>query len=160
MNRFSFAFSASVAAMLALSGCVSVRSSHGYILERGETEVSGRVGLDTKESVLAKYGEPSMIGSFDPNAWYYLASFDQARAFFRPRVKNREIVAFKFDQAGLVQSVERLTVADGYDVKMASRETATRGKELSFWEQVLGNVGQLPAGGLGGGQQSPGGPQQ
>lgn len=144
------------AAALSASGCVSVRSSHGYILERGETELTGRVGLDTKDSIIAKYGEPSMIGTFDPNAWYYLASFDQSRAFFRPRVKDRAVVAFKFDETGLVKSVDTLTVDEGMAVKMASRETPTRGKELSVWEQLLGNVGQLPAGALGGDQQVPG----
>ncbi|NWG72534.1 MAG: outer membrane protein assembly factor BamE [Parvularculaceae bacterium] len=144
------------AAALSASGCVSVRSSHGYILERGETELTGRVGLDTKDSIIAKYGEPSMVGTFDPNAWYYLASFDQSRAFFRPRVKDRAVVAFKFDETGLVKSVDTLTVDEGIAVKMASRETPTRGKELSVWEQLLGNVGQLPAGALGGDQQVPG----
>ncbi len=147
-----------VAAVMAAPGCVSVRSAHGYILERGETELTGRVGLDTKESIIAKYGEPSMIGTFDPNAWYYLASFDQSRAFFRPRVKERAVVAFKFDETGHVKSVDSLTVDEGIAVKLASRETPTRGKELSVWEQLLGNVGQLPAGGIGG-EQSPGGPR-
>jgi outer membrane protein assembly factor BamE (lipoprotein component of BamABCDE complex) len=140
------------------SGCVSVRSSHGYILERGEEEVNARIGIDTKESVLAKYGEPSMIGAFDQNAWYYLASGDQSRAFFRPRVTAREVVAFHFDEAGAVQSVEKFGLADGLNVKMASRTTPTRGKELSFWEQVLGNVGQLPASALGQ-QETPSGPR-
>ncbi len=143
-----------VVLMLA-SGCVSVRSSHGYVLERGEEEVNARIGLDTKDSVLAKYGEPSMIGTFDQNAWYYLASFDQSRAFFRPRVTAREVVAFHFDQNGLVTSVDKIGLQDGIEVKVASRVTPTRGKELSFWEQVFGNIGQLPAGALGS-EQTPG----
>jgi outer membrane protein assembly factor BamE (lipoprotein component of BamABCDE complex) len=155
MSRSCVAFL--FAAFLA-SGCVSVRSSHGYILERGEEEVNARVGIDTKESVLAKYGEPSIIGAFDQNAWYYLASGDQSRAFFRPRVTAREIVAFHFDEAGAVQSVEKFGLEDGMNVKMASRVTRTRGKELSFWEQVLGNIGQLPAGGIGQ-QETPSGPR-
>jgi outer membrane protein assembly factor BamE (lipoprotein component of BamABCDE complex) len=155
MVRSVVAFSCLSAALLASSGCVSVRTSHGYILERGESEVTGRVGLDTKESILAKYGEPSMIGTFDPNAWYYLASFDQSRAFFRPRVTDRAVVAIRFDDTGLVKTVDKVAVDEGIAVKMASRETPTRGKELSIWEQLLGNVGQLPAGGLGE-QQVPG----
>jgi hypothetical protein len=31
-------------------------------------------------------------------------------------------------------------------VNLVSRVTPTRGKELNFWEQLLGNVGQLPTG--------------
>ncbi|MFN0025088.1 MAG: outer membrane protein assembly factor BamE [Parvularculaceae bacterium] len=141
-----------------LSGCVSYRSAHGYVLERGETELTAKSGVDTKESVLAKYGEPSMIGTFDRNRWYYLYSLDAARAFFRPRITARTVIEFRFAEDGKVTDVNEINLADSVDVKMASRETPTRGKELGFWEQLLGNVGQLPAGGLGGQQQGGGGP--
>ncbi|MBI1364878.1 MAG: outer membrane protein assembly factor BamE [Alphaproteobacteria bacterium] len=146
----------------ALGGCVSVHSSHGYVLERGESQLAAKAGLDTKESILAKYGEPSMIGTFDPDAWYYMASVEQARAFFRPHTTSRRIVAFYFDKDGKVKNVDTFTLADGYDVKMAAGETPTRGKELGFWEQLLGNVGKLPAGsgaaGPGGGPGGGSGP--
>ncbi len=143
------------AALAALSGCVSNRSAHGYVLERGETGLSALVGVDSKDSVLAKYGEPSLIGTFDRNAWYYVSALDASRAFFRPKTTARSVVAFHFDEAGLVKEVKTVDLADAVDVKVASRTTPTRGKELGFWEQLLGNVGQLPAGGLGG----QGGPQ-
>ncbi len=141
--------------MACLSGCVSNRSSHGYVLERGETGLSALVGVDSKDSVLARYGEPSLIGTFDRNAWYYLSALDASRAFFRPETTARTVVAFHFDDQGLVEKVDTIELADAVKVNMASRETPTRGKELGFWEQLLGNVGQLPAGGLGGQQQGP-----
>ena len=139
-----------IAALFALQGCVSVRTNHGYVLERGETELTAKTGIDTKESVLAKYGEPSLIGTFDPNAWYYLNSRDQARAFFQPTVQDRQVVAFRFDESGVVSNVEKFSFDEGFKVSHVSRTTPTRGKELSFWEQLLGNVGQLPAAGVGG----------
>jgi len=144
MKRFCVGLTAAFAAIAALNGCVAVRSSHGYVLERGEANVQANIGLDTKDSVLARYGEPSLIGTFDENAWYYMASFDTARAFFRPTTKTREIVAFHFNDKGVVEKVDRLDLTDGMNIKMVSRETPTRGKELGFWEQLLGNVGQLP----------------
>lgn len=137
-------------------GCVSVRTQHGYVLERGETALTAKKGVDTKESVLAKYGEPSLIGTFDPNSWYYLNSRDQARAFFKPSVQDRTVIAFRFDDNGYVSTVEEVDFEKGRDVRIVSRTTPTRGKELSFWEQLLGTVGQLP--GAGGGQGAPGGP--
>ncbi|NWG91643.1 MAG: outer membrane protein assembly factor BamE [Parvularculaceae bacterium] len=141
---------ASVLAVVGLSGCVSYRTAHGYVLERGETALTAQTGVDTKESVLAKYGEPSVIGTFDRNAWYYVSALDASRAFFRPEVTARTVVGFHFNADGVVERVETIDLADAVDVKVASRETPTRGKELGFWEQLLGNVGQLPAGGLGG----------
>jgi len=100
--------------------------------------------------VLAKYGEPSLIGTFDRNAWYYVSALDASRAFFRPKTTARTVVGFHFNDEGLVSNVETLDLADSVDVKIASKTTPTRGKELGFWEQLLGNVGQLPAGGFGG----------
>lgn len=140
---------ASLAVLASLQGCISFRSAHGYVLERGETELSAKAGVDTKESVLAKYGEPSMIGTFDRNRWYYLYSLDATRAFFKPKTTARTVVEFQFNEDGKVAAVNEIGLGDSVDVKMASRETPTRGKELGFWEQLLGNVGQLPAGGLG-----------
>lgn len=150
-----------LAAALTLGGCVSVRSNHGYVLERGETQLTAKEGLDTQESVIARYGQPSMIGTFDDKAWYYLASTESARAFFKPKTRVRAVVAFHFDKEGYVEKVENLDLKDGFNVKVASRVTPTRGKELSFWEQLLGNVGQLPAPGNGGIDPSTGrqGPQ-
>ena len=143
-------FIAFAAALTALFGCVSNRSAHGYVLERGETGLNAIVGVDSKDSVLAKYGEPSLIGTFDRNAWYYLSALDASRAFFRPQTTARTVVAFHFDESGLVKNVKTIDLADAVDLRVASRITPTRGKELGFWEQLLGNVGQLPAGGLGG----------
>ncbi len=135
-----------VFAVFSLQACVSVRSSHGYVLERDQTELTAEIGLDSKESILAKYGEPSMIGTFDDNAWYYLNSLDTTRAFFNAKTKRRFIVGFRFDEEGVVTEKLTFDLSDSNNMKMVSRETPTRGKELNFWEQLLGNVGQLPAG--------------
>ena len=143
------------AAATLLQACVSVRTNHGYVLERDQTQLDGEAGFDTKESILAKFGEPSLVGAFDADAWYYLHSSDTARAFFRPKTRARNVVAFYFDDEGVVENVQKLNIEDGENIKMVSRTTPTRGKELNFWEQLLGNVGQLPAG-LGQEGQTPG----
>lgn len=135
-----------IAAVLMLQACVSVRSNHGYVLERDQDSLTAEPGFDTKESVLAKFGEPSMIGVVDRNAWYYLNSTDTSRAFFKPKTQRRQVVAFYFNDEGAVSNVENFSLSDGDNIRMVSRVTPTRGKELNFWEQLLGNVGQLPAG--------------
>ncbi|MBT8473499.1 MAG: outer membrane protein assembly factor BamE [Marinicaulis sp.] len=141
-------------AVLMLQACVSVRSQHGYVLERDQTELTATPGLDTQESVLAKYGEPSLIGTFDDKAWYYLNSRDQSRAFFRPKTQARTVIAFYFNEDGSVRETDEFTLEDGENIKLVSRTTPSRGRELNFWEQLLGTVGQLPAGI--GNQQVPG----
>lgn len=157
MKRYSALALTAILAVVGSTGCVSSRQSHGYIIERGEGALAAELGVDTKETILAKYGEPSMIGTFDPNSWYYFSSLDASRAFFRPKVTARSVVSFHFDGDGKVTKVNNVDLADAVDVKTASRVTPTRGKELGFWEQLLGTVGQLPAGALGGDGPTPGG---
>ena len=127
-----------------IQGCISVRSNHGYVLARGTEELDAKAGVDTKESVLARYGEPSMLSTFSSKRWYYLNSTNQTRAFLKPKTNDRKIVAFHFDDEGVVTKVEDYDLEDGDKVKLVSRVTRTKGKELSFWEQLLGSVGTLP----------------
>ncbi|GGY49066.1 outer membrane protein assembly factor BamE [Parvularcula lutaonensis] len=148
-----------IAAMV-LSGCVSTRSQHGYIVELGESGLDAIPGIDSKESVLARFGEPSVRPPLNDDTWYYISHKTNARAFFRTQVYERNIVAFKFDEDGMVSEVESFNLADGTDIDIVDRVTATRGKELNFFEQLLGGVGQVGVPGQQGGPGTPGqGPQ-
>ncbi|MEM8986409.1 MAG: outer membrane protein assembly factor BamE [Pseudomonadota bacterium] len=131
---------------LAAAACSPVKHYHGYSLERDQVEegITAEVGLDTKSSVLSKYGEPSTIGAFDPNVWYYIAGRREQRAFYKPKRTWSSVVAIRFDNRGAVSEVFTRDLADAKDLALVRRETPTRGKELSFLEQLLGNVGQLP----------------
>jgi len=86
-----------------------------------------------------------------------LSSSDQTRAFLKAKTKARKIVAFHFDGEGKVKEVEDFDLDDGDRVRIVSRTTPTRGKELDFWEQLLGSVGRLPIPGADG-QGGPGQP--
>ena len=148
------------AAALALTACVSTRQQHGYVMERGETELDAQVGIDTRESVLARYGEPSIRPALSDDVWYYVTSGTNSRAFFETETIRRSVTAFAFDAEGHVAAVETYGMEDGQAIELVGRETPTRGKELSFIEQLMGGAGQIP--GLPGGQQGqsqPGGPQ-
>lgn len=130
--------------VVALTACVSTRARHGYIIERGETELTAEVGIDSKESIIARYGEPTLRPALNDNTWYYIASRSNARAFYETQTTSREIVAFSFDQDGSVVSVDKLDLDDGQSISLVGRETPTRGKELTFLEQLMGSVGSLP----------------
>jgi len=155
MARLNPSVLIAAAAAFAASGCVTQRQVHGYVLERGEEAVTAETGVDTKESVLARYGEPSSIGVFNPDVWYYISSIEQQRAFLKERTSNRKVVAVVFNDGGAVEAIEEFDLADGTDINIVDRETPTRGKELSVLQQLLGNVGRLPT--QQPGQQGPGG---
>ena len=131
--------------VLVLSACVSTRSRHGFLAERGETEIIAEVGVDTKDSVLARYGEPSVRPALNNDTWYYITTTTNARAFYNARTTNRAITAFQFDpQTGSVTEVVKYSLDDAINVNLVDRETPTKGKELSFWEQLMGSVGTIP----------------
>ncbi|WOI54230.1 outer membrane protein assembly factor BamE [Parvularcula sp. LCG005] len=131
-------------AALSATACVSTRDRHGYVIERGETELEAMAGVDTRESVLARFGEPSFRPALYDDVWYYASAATNTRAFYQTETMSRQVVAFHFDDDGTVTNVENYTLADGQNINMVDRVTRTRGKELTFLEQLIGGVGQMP----------------
>jgi len=138
------------------SACNPVLRSHGYRYTTQE-EPNITPAEDTQDSVLARLGNPSTRGTFEDNTWYYISSTRESLAYLRPATRDRRIIAVSFDDAGVVSTVNEYSLEDGRVVAYADRETPTRGRELSFLEQLLGNVGRLPSEQFGGEQNLPGG---
>ncbi len=151
--------------LLTLGACVSpvvrpVVSRHGYIADQEKID-SLELGITSKAVVRESLGTPSSFATFDPDTWYYISSTQERFAFFNKSTTDRNILALKFDDTGMLAQVATYGLEDGKVVNYSSRETPTRGKELTFLEQMFGNVGRgLPgaAGALGGdpNQQGPG----
>jgi outer membrane protein assembly factor BamE (lipoprotein component of BamABCDE complex) len=133
------------AAVLALSACAAVENQRGYVPDQTALQ-SVAVGTDTKTTVAQKLGNPSVAGTFTNNTWYYVSSHDVQTAFFAPHPVERNIVAVEFNDAGQVAAIKRYGMADGRVVDYASRETPTRGRDLSILQQIFnavpGNIGQ------------------
>jgi outer membrane protein assembly factor BamE (lipoprotein component of BamABCDE complex) len=159
MARRTFRFialAALSAAAFGLSACNPNLRTHGFRYVDGEVpEIVP--GEDTEATLLSRLGSPSTRGVFETNTWYYISSTNEELAYLRPDTRERLIVAVTFDDDGVVQSVDELTLADGRRVAYVDRETPTRGRELTFLEQLLGNVGRLPGDQFGGEQNLPGG---
>jgi hypothetical protein len=53
------------------------------------------------------------------------------------------VIAINFDKTTeKVTAVRTLSLGDGYEVAYVNRETPTRGRELSVFEQLLGTIGR------------------
>lgn len=130
--------------------------SHGYRYTTQE-EPNITPAEDTQDTVLSRLGNPSTRGTFESDTWYYISSTRESLAYLRPATRDRRIIAVSFDDAGVVSAVNEYSLEDGRVVAYADRETPTRGRELSFLEQLLGNVGRLPSEQFGGEQNLPGG---
>ena len=59
-----------LAAVTVLLGCVPVENQRGYVPDQ-EAVSSIQVGMDNKESVSKKLGDPSTAATFGNDVWYY-----------------------------------------------------------------------------------------
>ena len=142
MFRKAALAAAAVVALTSLGGCMPMTNYSGFqAIEVNPVDL--KVGEDTKSTVLGKLGSPSATSTFDPNVWFYMSQITDRVAFYQPRVAKRDIYAVTFDKGTeQVVSVNAYTLRDGKVFAFNSRETPTRGRELSILEQLLGNVGR------------------
>ncbi|CAA6603306.1 conserved exported hypothetical protein [Rhodospirillaceae bacterium LM-1] len=96
-----------------------------------------------KDDVLAMLGTPSSVAAFDDETWYYISSKTEQLAFFKPKETERKVVAISFEKSGLVKNVRQLGMQDGKIVQQVDRITPTAGNEMTFLEQLFGNVGRF-----------------
>lgn len=142
MPRLSL-IAAGLLATLPLTACITPsRDFHGYIADEVQPNAI-KPGDDTRSSVLAQLGSPSTEGLFDTDTWFYISDIQERFAFYKPKVVNRRVVAIRFGEDDAVDEVVEYSAADGQIINYAARETATRGRELGFWEQIFGTVGAV-----------------
>ena len=149
-----------IGSLLTLGACNPVLRTHGYVPTKDKPqEVSAET--DTKASVLARLGNPSVQGTFDEDmqtdTWYYMTSVRQRFAYLRPLIEERTITAITFNEDGQVTKVAEYGLEDGQYVNYVDRKTPTRGRELSVLEQIFGTIGRLPTDRIAGSQDVPGG---
>jgi outer membrane protein assembly factor BamE (lipoprotein component of BamABCDE complex) len=131
------------AVLLAVGACAPIKDRRGFIPDETQsTDIA--VATDTKSSVLTRLGNPSTIGVFDEQTWYYVSAERSQLAFYRARTPSRTVIAVTFDDADRVAEVSRFGIEDGRIVNYNRNETPTRGRELTILEQLFGNIGRAP----------------
>jgi outer membrane protein assembly factor BamE (lipoprotein component of BamABCDE complex) len=126
-----------------LTGCTPIVSQRGY-LNDPNTEAEISVGQDTKGSVETKLGDPSMRATFGEDAWYYVSSVEKQVAFFTPIVEKRKILAVHFDAEGKVTDLLHYDLKDGHIVAFETRQTPSRGREMTFLQQLFNATPGMP----------------
>ena len=157
--RFTFA---ALGAAVLLGGCAQLHQHKGVLLEPQMVSAI-QPGVDNKDSVQKSLGQPTFIGEFTPNDWYYVSRDVNQVAFRNPHVTKQTVLLVRFDQKGNVASVQRTGKELVMNVNPTHRSTPTLGRQRSFFEELFGNIGSvgsgLPTGGGGGRGGGGGGPQ-
>lgn len=131
-----------LAAVILMVACEPIRRTHGYA-PRASQLAEVQVGEDGRAEVAGKIGRPTTVGAFDQSEWYYITRSTESRAFLEPKVVSQEVVVVAFTDDGIAESVDRYGLDDGRIVNLVTRTTPTRGKRLTFLQQLLGNVGKF-----------------
>ncbi len=129
-----------------LSACASDDQVNGQ-LPSPERIAMIEPGVSSRDDVLELLGSPSTRPPFDDDNWYYIRKISRMVAFFDPVVLEQNILTIVFNDDGIVDDILLYTQKDGRDIAMAERITPTQGRELTIWEQILSNYGNIGAAG-------------
>jgi hypothetical protein len=73
------------------------------------------------------------------------ASVPRHWRFFAPEVLEQQVVIISFDKDGIVSGIDRLDKENGNQVQIVERTTPTAGAEMTFLQQMFGNLGRFNA---------------
>ena len=125
---------------LLLAACAPTVYTRGNLLDE-EKLAQIKVGESTREEVAAKIGSPTQVGTFDENCWYYFGRRTEQYSFLDPEVTEQKSVEVHFDDKGVVTAVNKLDPSQCQEVNPVARSTPTYGHEMTFVEQLVGNLG-------------------
>ncbi len=127
-----------------LAACEPTIATRGNLVDADKlAEV--KIDTSTREDVVNQLGSPTQVGTFDENVWYYFGRRTEQYAFFNPEVMDQKAVEIRFDDQGVVTAVNKLDSAAAHEVDPVTRRTPTYGHDVTFLEQLMGNMGRPTA---------------
>lgn len=139
--------------LTALAGAAAISGCSPAVEQRGNLPTEDKMaeihaGSTTKDEVTKILGTPSSVSVFNNDkSWYYISRRTAQTAFFTPDVLDQQVYIVRFDDQGVVKAVDHRILADGKEISPVARATPAPGRELSFIEQVVGNLGKFNGGG-------------
>ncbi len=129
--------------LLQVTACSPVLSQRGNMLEDHQvTEVVA--GEHSRSDVLYILGSPTTQSTFNTDVWYYIGQETEKHGILDDEVVSERIVAVTFNKEGIVETIEDID-PERENIPYARGKTPTHGNELTFMQQLLGNVGRFNA---------------
>ena len=133
------------AALSMAVGCTTLYRNHGYAPSDDDlAEIL--VGIDTRDTVADVIGPPTAGGVLNNGGFFYVQSRFRYFGPLEPREIDREVVAIRFDDEGVVSNVERFGLEDGQVVALSRRVTQDNVRDTTFIRQLFGALGRFDAG--------------
>lgn len=127
---------------LMVSACSSQYATRGNLPdpERVTEIIPGEVHARDVAEIL---GTPSTFSTFGGESWYYISERVEYYAFLEPKILDRHVLQVKFDKEGLVEWVQDNDDQNVRQMEFVDRQTPTAGNEITFFEQIFGNIGRF-----------------
>lgn len=126
----------------ALSACTPQYRNHGFLPT--ETDLAMiNVGVDTRDTVVAAIGAPTVSGVLNDSGFYYVESKFRHLGPFAPQEIERQVLAVSFNAAGVLTNIERFGLSDGRVITLSRRVTDDNVRDTTFIRQLLGNIGNF-----------------
>ena len=123
-------------------GCASRIESRGISLSEKQISLV-EPGTSTRNDVISALGSPSNTASFGTETWYYIYEKDESIAFMESEIKERMILALSFDESGKLVDKKITGLKEAQTIEPVERKTATAGNRMSFFEQMISNIGKF-----------------
>ena len=130
-----------------ISSCINKKIINGQLPEKSLIKTL-KVGKDKKDLIISILGSPTFHGQLNDNSIYYAEVISEQFAFLDPDIKNQNVIQLEFDKDNILKNVYLFGVSDKNEIVMSQRNTETFGREISFLEQIISNIG-LPGLGRG-----------
>src|SRR5437667_12463558 len=155
--RRLFSLFTTISGIAVIAGCSAAVEQRGNLPNPNKmSEV--HAGTTTKDEVTKLLGTPSSVSVFNNDkSWYYISRRTAQTAFFDPDVLDQQVYIVSFDEQGVVKAVDHRVLQDGREITPVARATPAPGRELSFLEQLIGNLGKFNSSGGSAGGTSGGG---
>ena len=141
-SRSLFTLGAVLGTALMVSACTSQYATRGNLPdpERMEELIPGEVHARDVAEIL---GTPSTFSTFGGESWYYISERVEYFAFLEPEILERKVLQLKFDKSGMLEWVGKQDNQEGRKIQFVDRVTPTAGNEITFFEQIFGNLGRF-----------------
>lgn len=127
---------------LTLTACDPTVETRGAVKDP-EWKEQIKAGETTRDEVTTLLGTPSTTSSFGQETWYYITSRRENYGFMKPKIAAQNVLRLTFDASGVVASIEELDETKMREVEVTERVTPTEGHQMTFFEQLVGNVGRF-----------------
>ncbi|MFC3051160.1 outer membrane protein assembly factor BamE [Kordiimonas pumila] len=131
-----------LAASLLTTACGNTRSVRGYVFDN---DLANAIlpGVDNRQSVRSTLGTPTVSAAFKDDTWYYVSTTVRIRPVFWPDPKEHRVMAVRFNDSGIVESIDNYDINAMQPINPVDDKTPTRGRTLNLFQQIFGNVGRF-----------------